>query len=1005
MTPTDLSARDPVEVLAEEFCARQRRGERPTLDEYADSHPDLADRIRAVFPALMLLEELGPKPAAPAAVPERLGEFRILREVGRGGMGVVYDAVQEPLGRRVALKVLSSHMARDGAYLARFQREARTAARLHHTHIVPVYGVGEQGGVHFLAMQLIRGVGLDTALATLRRPSVGAETPGPATTPAGGAPPGATPTAAPPTGSPVHQLAHLHRTDPAAYVRAVADLVAQAADGLAYAHAHGVVHRDVKPGNLLLDEQGTVWVSDFGLAKAEDGGDLTQPGFVVGTPRYLAPERFEGKDTPAGDVYALGATLYELLTLWPVFDGADRDRLLERIRTQEPVRPRAVCPHLPRDLETVCLKALAKEPGRRYTAAELAADLRRFLDGRPVRARRVGPVERLARWARRNPTIAGLTAGLFVALASGLIVSLAFWRLAETHATDAHNQFVHAEQQRDLAQERLADALQAVDTYFTQVSESRLLNVPGVQPLRKELLQTAVTYYQKYLEQGAGDPALRRETARTHWRLGKLYSLLGPAEQAIAHFDRSRDLWADEVRAAPTVEARRELSHAYIMIGAEQMPSGHRAEARTAYDAALAILNPLCAEQPDDGLCAESLARALYGLGYLHEQQPDLDNAIACWQQAADLMETWHHRLPERTGPAELLARLCNGLATARKTRGDMDGALALFDRARALLTDMLQTRPNQPDLQRSLAGVESNSGNLLLAQHRPAEAVVALRRARDTQLRLCRANPHWLDFRLAMARDTIFLCHAYEAVGDLPAAADLMRRSVEELERLVEDDENNATFRLEWGQHWAELGKVCHLQQRPDDAIAAIDRAVAIYEEIVRRSQPVVFYFSVLSHTLGYRAKVLIEQGRRGDALETYQRAAVYQRRAVEMRPQSQYMRKDMGFRHYDIGRMLRELGRPAEAADALAEAVPLFAGEAPQLTDVARELALCIPAATTPEQKEHWAGLAVQALRNAAAAGLTDRVAVRDDPAFVPLRERADFRAVFNGSESGGR
>src|SRR6267154_1855701 len=159
----DSSERDPVEVLAEEFFARQRRGERPTVDEYADRHPELAERIRRLFPTLALLEEF--VPPTPAGPPERLGEFRVLRELGRGGMGVVYEAVQEPLGRHVALKVLPPHAARDAGYLARFRREARTAAKLHHTNVVPVFGVGEQDGVHYLAMQLIRGAGRDALRA------------------------------------------------------------------------------------------------------------------------------------------------------------------------------------------------------------------------------------------------------------------------------------------------------------------------------------------------------------------------------------------------------------------------------------------------------------------------------------------------------------------------------------------------------------------------------------------------------------------------------------------------------------------------------------------------------------------------------------------------------------------------------------------------------------------------------------------------------------------------
>jgi WD40 repeat protein len=390
------SQTDRLDAVVEAFLAALRRGERPGVDEYAARHPDLADRIRVIFPTLLLMEGHGsgpsaagePSPTGPA--PAALGEYRLLREVGRGGMAVVYEAVQGPLGRRVALKVLPPQLARDGRFRERFLREAKAAARLHHTNIVPVFDSGEHDGTLYFAMQYIDGTSLAAVLA------------------------GRDAAPLPP--------------------REVARLGLQAAEALAYAHAQGILHRDVKPANLLLDAQGTLWVADFGLAKVEGAGELTESGELVGTLRFLAPERFAGRCDAGADVYALGATLYELLTGQSAFGQSDRASLVRQITQGRPPRPREVAPGVPADLETVVLKAMAPEPQQRYAGAgECAEDLRRFLADLPVQARRASAAERLRHWARREPALARLSAVvvlLLLALLAGAVA--AAWRLNRT---------------------------------------------------------------------------------------------------------------------------------------------------------------------------------------------------------------------------------------------------------------------------------------------------------------------------------------------------------------------------------------------------------------------------------------------------------------------------------------------------------------------------------------------------------------------------------------------
>jgi serine/threonine protein kinase len=429
------ASEDLLGALAESFLERHRRGERPAVEAYAAAHPDLAGEIRRLFPALVMIEDLKPAKgdatgglvAAPGGAPERLGDYRILREVGRGGMGVVYEAEQESLGRRVALKVLAAQGLQNPQQLLRFHREARAAARLHHTNIVPVFGVGESEGLHYYVMQFIPGLGLDAVLEEIKRlrgagpegeapvrpagggPSaadvarslmIGEFPPAPARYDSGGRPaPGqATPPVAP-ASSPSVVLPGQPRgssaTDSAArYARSVALVGVQVAEALEYAQRQGVLHRDIKPSNLLLDGQGTVWAADFGLAKASDGDDLTQTGDIVGTVRYMAPERFEGRCDARSDVYALGLTLYELLARRPAFDQVDPAALIRQVAHEEPPRLRAVDPTVPRDLETVVRKATEREPRRRYaTARELAEDLRRFAAGEAVQARRAGRLE------------------------------------------------------------------------------------------------------------------------------------------------------------------------------------------------------------------------------------------------------------------------------------------------------------------------------------------------------------------------------------------------------------------------------------------------------------------------------------------------------------------------------------------------------------------------------------------------------------------------------------
>jgi serine/threonine protein kinase/formylglycine-generating enzyme required for sulfatase activity len=473
-----------IDALAEEFAERFRRGDHPSLSEYIDRYPHLADDIREVLPALVEVErvkvEFAHVPSTRSTAPPlaQIGDYRIIREVGKGGMGVVYEAEQVSLARRVALKLLHRKMLLDGKAQQRFAREAKAAAKLHHTNIVPVFGVGQQDGMPYFVMQFIQGLGLDDVLDELKRlrGNIGTATaalpekhitpPQREVTAADIAPslttgessvvlPGQSGSA----GSAMRRAA--------TYWQSVARIGIQVGEALDHAHQQGILHRDIKPSNLLLDAAGTVWVTDFGLAKIDDAPNLTDTGDILGTLRYMPPEAFDGLSDARSDVYALGLTLYELLAFRPAFCENDRARLIKQVTTTEPPRLRKLNRQVPRDLETIVHKAIDREPARRYAAAgELAADLQRFLGDEPIRARRLSSMERVLKWSRRNKGVASaaLITAVFLMTVAGLALADA-WRLQNER--DA----VLDEQRRANAAERKA-LVARTEALFTAAPDS-----------------------------------------------------------------------------------------------------------------------------------------------------------------------------------------------------------------------------------------------------------------------------------------------------------------------------------------------------------------------------------------------------------------------------------------------------------------------------------------------------------------------------------------------------
>jgi serine/threonine protein kinase/WD40 repeat protein len=467
-TITPPTQDDPRVISAlEEYVTALESGRRLDRQQFLASHADLAPALAQCLDGLTFVHTVAPELQQPAGepladAPAPLGDYRIVREVGRGGMGVVYEAVQLSLGRRVALKVLPFAATLDTRQLQRFKNEAHAAAQLHHTNIVPVYAVGSERGVHYYAMQFIEGQSLAEVIRDLGRrgePDAAQLTGSYVPASAGLVPPAP---AAPVEAAQTPAVAALSTERSArshAYYRRVADLGMQAADALEHAHQMGVVHRDVKPANLLLDAHGRLWVTDFGLAQFQSQASLTLTGDLVGTVRYMSPEQALAQRIIVDhrtDVYSLGATLYELLTLRPPFNGNDRHELLRQIAFDDPMSPRRLDRSVPFELETIVLKAMAKNPADRYaTARDLVDDLRRFLDDKPILARRPSLVQRAAKWSRRHRSVVWSAAVVLVLAVLGLGLTTVLIADKQQRTNEALEERTEAVGQRDQALKEL----------------------------------------------------------------------------------------------------------------------------------------------------------------------------------------------------------------------------------------------------------------------------------------------------------------------------------------------------------------------------------------------------------------------------------------------------------------------------------------------------------------------------------------------------------------------
>jgi eukaryotic-like serine/threonine-protein kinase len=684
-----VAADDPRVIAAlDEYVAALEAGRRPDRAAFLAARADVAEPLAACLDGLDWVHHaaagLDP-PAADAdlAAAAPLGDFRLLRMIGRGGMGVVYEAEQLSLGRRVALKVLPFAAALDPKQLQRFQHEAQAAAHLQHPHIVPVHAVGCERGVHFYAMQLIEGRSLAEVIRDLCEV---AGLPDPGAPPPGRAEPAA-------ETRPADALTTDHARPDRETFRRAARLGRQAALALEHAHQVGVVHRDIKPANLLVDTHDHLWVTDFGLAQFHGRAALTATGDVPGTLRYMSPEQVAG--APAGvdhrtDVYSLGATLYELLTLIPAAAGTDRADLIRQIRDAEPVPPRRLRPQVPRDLETIVLKALAKDPPDRYpTAQALADDLGRFLDDRPVAATRPGAWRRMRKWARRHrPVVATATAaGVLLLFSAVVVLSVSMARVAREERrkdealAEAQAHLAAEERQRARAERNSDQAFAAVHEMLTRVALDQATRFPEMDRTRRELLERALQFYQRFVQPDDPDPAARYETARALAAMTLIQGALGrPAEaerlgrEAQARFEGlARDFPVDRRYRAGLVDLHTWLGTYH------RSALGRPREAENHFREAVRLSEPLAVEDAAGHRVRQ--ADACCGLAYqlTRERSGGREEAEGFYRRAIDLLEA------ERAAGREDVSRLAfayNSFGLLRRQAKAPADAEALHRRA-----------------------------------------------------------------------------------------------------------------------------------------------------------------------------------------------------------------------------------------------------------------------------------------------------------------------------------
>ncbi len=763
-----------LDLIYNEIVLREETGETPRLEDYLRRFPELAPDLKLQFevehviqsrsvPAganyLTVLGARLSRSRSTGGIP-RIPGYEVLGELGRGGMGVVYKARQVRLNRIVALKMILAGIHASPEARVRFLAEAESVAKLHHPHIVQIFAFGDCDGHPFFEMEYVAGGSLADRMDGTPRPP-----------------------------------------------RDAARLIETLARAIDLAHRFGIVHRDLKPANILLTADGVPKIADFGLAKcvAVETG-LTRTQLIVGSPSYMAPEQTGQSRTPIGpaaDVYSLGAILYEFLTGRPPFQAATVLETLEQVRSNEPIPPSRLRPHLPRDLVTICLKCLEKQPLRRYSSSiELADDLRRFESGQTIRARPLRAHEQLWRWCLREPVVASLA----IALLAGLLAVASQWWRAEHHLKDALYQRGRAEASsqeqaeavrslqlasqgeraaRRRAQERFDSALKALGDFETITSDAALLREPQLEPLRANLLRTALAFYkelQASLEEDASVEA-RFQLADAYTRIASISWELGLQEEALATHRRALALVAQSAAAAPDdPDVRAALATCHARIGFTLRTRGRPTEALKPYEQAREIQEQLAHEKPADPRYAEALSWTLSNIGVILHDIGRTADAIRLHEQAIAIHRDLVDVYPENALYRSDLAWCWRYLSLSLVAAGDTAAALGLAERAAALHEELVGADHKDVEFRWRLARCLDSVGRIHSRCGRQVEAAGPLGRSANLYDSLARENP--MKYRLDVARNQLNIAFQRAGTGRLDQALDSLQRAEDQLNR-----------------------------------------------------------------------------------------------------------------------------------------------------------------------------------------------------------------------------
>jgi eukaryotic-like serine/threonine-protein kinase len=782
------------------------------------------------------------------------GDYELIRELARGGMGVVFEARQVSLNRPVALKMILTGVLASDDDRRRFRLEAEAVANLDHPHIVPIHEVGEHAGFSYFSMKLIPGGSLATGLCKfIDRP------------------------------------------------RDAARVAATVARAVHHAHQRGILHRDLKPSNVLLDAEGSPHVVDFGLAKrTKTGGELTATGAVLGTPAYMAPEQAMGKRglvTIATDVYGLGAILYTLLAGKAPFGGDSVIETLEQVKLRVPEPPSGPNREVARDLQTICLKCLEKDPARRYATAEsLALDLERYLCGEPIAARRVGRVERTWLWAKRRPAIAALSATTALAVlvgTSGVIaVQARANRTLKGKNTELAKTIGLLDHERNRAKAREQQAIEAVKRFRDAVTnEPRLKNSVELEELRKRLLKEPLEFFKSLRAQLEADHDTRTEAlealARAVFELGHLTREIGNQEDTLVAYLDARAIRERLARENPTVTRfQSDLANSHNNIGVVFRKTGKLAEALTAYEQARAIRERLARENPNVTQSQSEMASSHNNIGVVLGDTGKPAEELAAYEQARAIQERLARENPNVTQVQSDLANSHNAIGILLRETGKPTEALANHALERAIRERLARENPTVAQFQSYLAKSHADIGLVLKETGKPAEALAAYEQARTIQERLARENPTVTQLQSTLATIHNHIGILRQETGK-PTEALVAHKEAQSIRaRLARENPSVTQFQFDLASSHNNIGSLLSDTGKPDEAMAAHEQARPILMRLAQEHPESPDYASVLGGNLNNLAVIDLDAGRFSRARDRLREAVVWQKRAISVNP-----------------------------------------------------------------------------------------------------------------------